>query len=121
MPLTFSCNVYRTSKQNRFWRIGDLEILKSFTNGKESYTLQVPLNFWFCQDTGLSLPLIALTHNDVKIHVEFSAFNKCYIESPSHYIKLKNNFCLFKENELIRQDVNGIVSVGQFIYFDVKC
>ena len=69
--------------------IGNTEQVKEYSNGKESVTLQVPLNFWFCQETGLSLPLIALTHNDVKIHVEFNNFNKCYLETPTNYIKIK--------------------------------
>ena len=100
--------------------IGDVEELKTFTNGKLSYELQVPLNFWFCQDSGLSLPLIALTHNDVKIHVEFNSFNKCYIETPTHYITVKNVFCLFKENEIITQEINGNIAIGRFKYFDVN-
>ena len=99
--------------------IGNLDEIKKFTNGKKSYNLQIPLNFWFCEDSGLSLPLIAMTHNDVKIHVEFSNFNKCFIESPTHYINVKNYFCLFKEGEILQQDINGNIALGRFIYFDV--
>ena len=99
--------------------IGNIEEVKKYTNGKKSYNLQVPLNFWFCQDSGLALPLIALTHNDVKIHVEFSSFNKCYMESPSHYIKINNMFCLFQEGEIIQQEINGNIAIGKFVYFDI--
>lgn len=100
--------------------IGNVDELKKYTNGKDSYILQVPLNFWFCQDTGLSLPLIALTHNDVKIHVEFNSFSKCYLESPTHYINISNYFCLFKDNEIIEQNIDGNIAIGRFIYFDVS-
>lgn len=99
--------------------IGNTYENKKFTNGKKSYELQIPLYFWFCLDSGLSIPLVALTHNDVKIHIEFNSFNKCYMESPTHYITIKDNFCLFNENELIEQNVNGIIAIGRFIYFDV--
>ena len=99
--------------------IGNTDYIKSFTNGKESVELQVPLNFWFCSDSGLSLPLVALTHNDVKIHIEFNSFNKCYIESPTHYITIKENFCLFEEDEFIEQNINGSIAIGKFKYFDV--
>tara|TARA_A100001015_G_scaffold94130_1_gene104663 strand:+ start:3176 stop:4663 length:1488 start_codon:yes stop_codon:yes gene_type:complete len=98
--------------------IGNLDDIKKFTNGKPSYELQIPLKFWFCQDSGLSLPLISLTHNDVKIHVEFERVNKCYIESPTHYITINDNFCLFNENELIKQEIQGNIAIGRFIYFD---
>lgn len=99
--------------------IGNTDENKKFTNGKESYELQIPLNFWFCTDSGLSLPLVALTHNDVKIHIEFNSFNKCFLESPTHYITVKENFCLFEENELIQQNINGSIAIGRFKYFDV--
>lgn len=100
--------------------IGNVEENTSFTVSKNSYDIMVPLNFWFCKDSGLSLPLVALTHNDVKIHVEFNSFNKCFMESPTHYVTIKENFCLFDENELIEQNVNGNISYGRFKYFDVK-
>lgn len=36
--------------------------------------LFVPLQFWFCRNIGLSLPLIALQYHEVKINVEFNTF-----------------------------------------------
>jgi len=38
----------------------------------ETY-LYVPLEFWFCRNVGLSLPLIALQYHDVKINIEFDS------------------------------------------------
>jgi hypothetical protein len=38
----------------------------------ESYTLYVPLEFWFCRNVGLALPLIALQYHEVKINIEYS-------------------------------------------------
>ena len=37
----------------------------------DEYSLYVPLQFWFCRDKGLSLPIIALQHQDVRINVVF--------------------------------------------------
>jgi hypothetical protein len=34
-------------------------------------TLYVPLQFWFCRNPGLALPLIALQYHEVKINIEF--------------------------------------------------
>jgi hypothetical protein len=31
----------------------------------------VPLQFWFCRNPGLALPLIALQYHEVKFHIEF--------------------------------------------------
>ena len=36
-------------------------------------TLYIPLQFWFCRNPGLALPLIALQYHEVKINVEFGA------------------------------------------------
>lgn len=38
-----------------------------------SNTLFVPLQFWFCRNPGLALPLIALQYHEVKINLEFGA------------------------------------------------
>ena len=33
----------------------------------------VPLEFWFCRNPGLALPLIALQYHDVKVNIEFES------------------------------------------------
>jgi len=38
-----------------------------------SYELYVPLEFWFCRNVGLALPLIALQYHEVKINVEYES------------------------------------------------
>ena len=38
---------------------------------KQSYSVYVPLEFWFCRNVGLALPLIALQYHEVKINIEF--------------------------------------------------
>ena len=35
-------------------------------------TLTIPLHFWFCENVGAALPLIALQHSEVEIVVEFT-------------------------------------------------
>ena len=39
----------------------------------KSYELYVPLEFWFCRNVGLALPLIALQYHEVKINIEFES------------------------------------------------
>jgi len=38
-------------------------------------TLYVPLQFWFCRNPGLALPLIALQYHEVKINIEFNGLD----------------------------------------------
>ena len=40
-------------------------------------TLHVPLQFWFCRNPGLALPLIALQYHEVKCNIEFESFANC--------------------------------------------
>ena len=47
-------------------------------------TLFIPLEFWFCRNIGLALPLIALQYHEVKIKIEFeSAANCTYVPAAS--------------------------------------
>ena len=41
--------------------------------------LYIPLQFWFCRNPGLALPLIALQYHEVKINVEFAKADECMI------------------------------------------
>jgi len=44
----------------------------------QSYEVYVPLEFWFCRNVGLALPLIALQYHEVKINVEYESMeNLC--------------------------------------------
>jgi hypothetical protein len=40
-------------------------------------TLYVPLEFWFCRNVGLALPLIALQYHEVKINIQFETGALC--------------------------------------------
>ena len=48
-------------------------------NGLLGRTYYVPLQFWFCQNPGLALPLIALQFHEVKVHVTFSSLDRCLV------------------------------------------
>ena len=51
--------------------IGNVTDLTSATPTKSAYTLYVPFRFWFCENAGLALPLIALQYHDVRFNVTF--------------------------------------------------
>ena len=98
--------------------IGNYSDLTSFTKTKLSTILYIPLAFWFCLDSGLALPLIALTHHDIKIHVEFNNMNVCYNLSPSYYITVADSYCLYQPGEMFYQIYKNNKIVGEFVYFD---
>ena len=54
---------------------GYVEMIKAESNVDADRTTKayVPLEFWFCRNIGLALPLIALQYHEVKINIEFDA------------------------------------------------
>jgi hypothetical protein len=46
-------------------------------NALPQTTLYVPLQFWFCNNPGLAIPLIALQYHEVKINLEFNLIEQC--------------------------------------------
>ena len=52
--------------------------------GTPARTLYIPLQFWFCRNPGLAIPLIALQYHEVRINVEFEQWINCsYTELKS--------------------------------------
>ena len=46
-------------------------------NALPETTLYVPLQFWFCRNPGLALPLIALQYHEVKLNVDLRPLDEC--------------------------------------------
>ena len=73
--------------------IGNISVLTTFgagtdgaASGTPATTLYIPLQFWFCRNPGLALPLIALQYHEVKFNITFAALSaiaKSYSNSPS--------------------------------------
>lgn len=68
--------------------IGDVpeltELSEKNENGliKPEYTMFIPLQFWFCRNPGLSLPLIALQYHEVRLDIEFQRKEQLIVHSP---------------------------------------
>ncbi len=112
---------YETTKSNdEGWdkNVGrNVSILTDYTNGKASYKLYIPLMFFFNE---IGFPLISISKQDIEIHVELNDFTQCYKETPTNYFEINDYICLFKKNEIIRQNVDGNKSGGRFVYFDIN-
>jgi hypothetical protein len=65
--------------------IGNVDSLTTFDRTtKPAYKMLIPLQFWFCRNNGLSLPMCALQFSDVSIKMKLKKFSDCaYIESGS--------------------------------------
>jgi hypothetical protein len=46
-------------------------------------TYYLPLRFWFNNNPGLALPLIALQYHEVKLQMSFAEWSKCHVEATA--------------------------------------
>lgn len=103
--------------------IGNIKSLTTFDrNVKPSYTLYIPLQFWFCKNNGLSLPLVALQYHDVYFVVKFRKFTDCaYMEEDKtiYFSHLSQELYLdeLTENEGIKIDASFLID---YIHLDSK-
>uniref|UniRef100_A0A6C0J4N1 Major capsid protein N-terminal domain-containing protein n=1 Tax=viral metagenome TaxID=1070528 RepID=A0A6C0J4N1_9ZZZZ len=60
-------------------------------NAGKSYELYVPLEFWFCRNVGLALPLIALQYHEVKINIEYESAINMFDTQDFNYTDVDDN------------------------------
>ena len=62
------------------------DIGRAGTAGSGAGTIQVPLNFWFCRNPGLALPLIALQYHEVKVQFVFGSAAEAGLDSTDTFL-----------------------------------
>lgn len=68
------------------------QTLSPYYGNANDETMYLPLNFWFCRNPGLALPLIALQYHEVKIVVKFEENSRfLYTIQDSGYYVLEPN------------------------------
>jgi len=64
---------------------GDVYNRSIYLGALQSYEVNVPLEFWFCRNVGLALPLIALQYHEVKVNIEYSTQSELVDKSATNY------------------------------------
>jgi len=60
--------------------------------GTPAKTLYIPLQFWFCRNPGVAIPLIALQYHEVRINVDFETWENCtYAETVTLGVPARPN------------------------------
>ena len=63
--------------------------------GTPAKTLYIPLQFWFCRNPGVAIPLIALQYHEVRVNVDFDTWQNCqYAESTTGVTEQANQLSL---------------------------
>ena len=98
--------------------IGLVDELTCFNSmRKPAYKLRIPLIFWFCQLSGLALPLISLEYHDVTLHIKFRPMAEVsYIEKDSLILNLNGDEGLYLDEitEIMGIDFKANVLIDYF-------
>jgi hypothetical protein len=88
---------------------------ESFTSVSGGLTLFIPLQFWFCRNPGLALPLIALQYHDIKIIVKFRSFDQLWTFGPN------SNYTVTKTANTVTSTYGpdfDSTDIGKIIYWE---
>ena len=83
---------FNSSLNEYIGNIPELYTLHTTSKGIKSYTLHIPMYFWFCLNSGMALPILCLEYNTIKFNIQLNNFNSCAIFSPSNYIKVQKYY-----------------------------
>lgn len=106
-----------TDMNNIVKMIGDTPDMYEFTLGKPSKNIYIPLLFSFCREF-LPLPIVAMYHSDIKIHVEFNPLNECLLYGPTNSIVIDKNIVNYNFGEYIYQQQGNTTVYMKYISFD---
>jgi hypothetical protein len=85
--------------------IGHLPELYTYdSNRKKSVDLYIPLNFWFCTDSGHALPLVAMNYTEIDFNLSLKK-----LEDVAYWSKLS----IFKKKPILKTSL-----IAQYIYLD---
>jgi hypothetical protein len=93
---------------------------KKINENIASYSLKIPLNFWFCENSGNCFPLINCEYSSVKFNIKLNDFNKCAIFSPSNYINIQKYSGRGILGEPLLQVTHQGYSWGEFDSIDIN-
>jgi len=95
--------------------IGNVASLTTYDRTtKPSYTLLVPLQFWFCRNNGMAIPLVAMQFMDVYVNIRLKRFSECsYIELDPG----ETSYSLDDEYENQNLTITGSLMID-YIYLD---
>jgi hypothetical protein len=93
---------------------------KLLKNNVNSTTLYIPLFFWFCNNSGSSLPLLCLEYTNVRLNIQFNNFESCAIFSPSNFIKVSKYFGNGILGEPLVQYSNQGIAWAEFDSIDIS-
>jgi hypothetical protein len=110
----FNWNNFNSSLDEYIGNTPEYTTYKLVKNGVNSVKLHIPLFFWFCNSSGLALPLLCLEYSIIRFNIQLNKFESCGIFSPSNYIKISKYYGEGILGEPIIQYSSQGVAWGEF-------
>ncbi len=82
---------------------GDRKNRSIYLAASETYEVYVPLEFWFCRNVGLALPLIALQYHEVKVNISYATADEIVDTATT-------NFCNAADDGLLKADSGATIA-----------
>ena len=82
--------------------------------------LYVPLQFWFCRNPGLALPLIALQYHEVKINIDLSPLDECLWAVNSLQYDLPNPSATCKATQAYKTSLSAASLYVDYVFLDTE-
>ena len=97
---------YDSNKNNGLKHmIGHIPELYTYdSNKKKSCNLYIPLNFWFCTDSGHALPLVAMNYTEIDLNLSLKK-----LEDVAYWSSLS----IFKKKPILKTSI-----IAEYIYLD---
>jgi hypothetical protein len=102
------------SKKFGFWdMIGKVDGYSIPTlNGP--FKIYVPLQFWFCKNPGLYLPLLAMQYHPVRINITFRDIQSLFFNNHA-----PNNYTCITDMQVNKVSMTDCVLWGDYVFLDV--
>jgi hypothetical protein len=121
LNIWYELSANRQLEEIYYKMIGNISSLTSFDRKvKPLYVIKVPLQFWFCRYSGLSIPLVSLEYHNVSLHVKFRKFQElCYIEANNtiKYSQSDDGLMLDEVPDELNININAQLMID-YIYLD---
>ncbi len=88
----FNWNNYNSSLDQYIGNTPEFTTYEFVSNGINAKTMYVPLFFWFCNSSGLALPLLCLEYSIIRFNIQINKFESCGIFSPSNYVNIQKYY-----------------------------
>ena len=97
-------------KEGYYSMVGGNKENRSIKLEHQTEELYIPLEFWFCRNVGLALPLIALQYHEVKVNIEFNSMSDIRATNTDDII--------YEATTTIVSNTNNFESFGATLWVD---